>query len=313
MNRVVQTLLVACLLVATVAGVAPIGATPTASAETTCETRVVHDAFRTDESTIRAAANVSAASVRDNTRVTVEQAPGFVRVKGENPNGYCVRFVIELSERVVAPSEVGEVGASNGNQTAMWRAMADFEGNETYTSVEFTLGAHESVTFAPSSARIETLSWAAKAKETGSGLFDGAQQFWNDLFHDDLEQRSYEFSPESESTKTITVSLTNDTDGRTVEEWLGYYRVGEDDWRPISKDVDDPAFYREPGDETVQFTFTQSNVSVKFVANPDHGDKFDHQLAGYRAGFGDLGGFFGGIGDLFGALAIDTTLLEEGR
>lgn len=260
---------------------------PEFAAQSTCKTEVRHDAFNADNQTIQKAANSSANSTVKNTRVIVEQAPGFVRLTSDNPNGYCVRFHVLIDSEVVEPAELGEVEAiRDSNVTAQWHALRNFNTQETYTKVTFTLPPNGSATFAPSEVQIQSLSWAAQANSTAQGVLGRADAKWEQYFGSALEKQVYHYSPDgNDSTSIITVSLRDEQTNRTIEEWLAYSRTdGDEDWDQLRQDPEAPVFYRKSGAHTVQFIFNDPDAEVRFVADPGAKEKFDHQVAGYTEG-----------------------------
>lgn len=256
------------------------------SATESCSNVVTHDAFRYDNETVQAAANGSATSLAQNTEATIEQNSGFIRIKAENPNAYCVKFQVEINETIVSPAEIGPVTSVDGNVTAEWHAIRDFDAGETYTQVTFTLPGASTATFAPSKIRIESLAWTGKA-EKAKGWIDELTDV--DLFGDDdaLTKNTYTFSVENNSSATqqiVTVPLKNSTTDKSISEWHASYKADAGYWQPISKDADAPVFMRRLDDNRLQFIFNDANATVKFVANPGPIDKLDYQLESYRAG-----------------------------
>lgn len=291
-----RTLFVVCLLVVSTlsVGIAPTTATP----ETQCSNMVVHDDYRFDNSTIQQAANGSASSTVSNTKVSVEQDTGFIRVKAKNPNGYCNEVHVRLASEVVPVSELGSIDSIDGNHTTSWHAVRDFEREETYTEVTFTLGAGEQATFAPSDIRVRTLSWTGKAKSVSSGLFGNLSKY-NPLADDDepLEQRTYTYSPETNnSTRYITVALVNQSDDRRIEDWQAVYKQPDGEWRPVTEESDNAVFYRKMDGENVQFIFNDRDATVRFTANPTRWEQAQHEWTIYRSGSDFLSNFsFGGV------------------
>jgi len=278
-----RTILLVAMLLLSLA--VPVGASTPATAAA-CSNTVTVDEFRFDNTTVDAAANDSATVETQNVEVRVEQASGFIRVHGKNPNGYCVRFTVQIDRQIVDPAELGDVDSTNGSTTAEWHAIRDFQRDETFTSVGFTLSPGEEATFAASDLRVKSLSWTGTAKSTGGSWWESLSNF---SLEDDeaLEQRQYTFSAANNSTY-VTVSLRNESTGRSVDDWQAMYRTGSNGWRPISTESDEPVFYRKVGDETIQFVFNDRDAEVRFTANPDMGDKVGYQLDSYSTGWGDL-------------------------
>lgn len=273
--------LVCLLALLAPAGVATQPAVAAEDAE--CSNQVVYDAFRFDDEIVSEAANGSATATAQNTQVTVEQNAGFIRLNATNPNGYCVEFHVRLNDSIVSPAELGEVTSNDDHYSAEWHAVPDFQRDETYTDVVFTLPAGTQAVFAPSKLRVETLSWTGAAKSEGSGLWHSVTSAVSD---DDepLEQRTYTFQP-TDATDRVTVSLTDEETGRTVEEWDAMYRTSnESGWRPVSTDSEAPVFYRQVDDEHVQFVFNDPSAEVKFTANPTTLDKASSSWESWRSG-----------------------------
>jgi hypothetical protein len=291
-TRRLATLLTLVLVTSLVAPAAT--AATTVSADEQCSNMVVHDDFRFDDETVRNAANNSSSSTVSNTKVTVEQATGFVRVTAKNPNGYCNEVHVRIATEIVSPAELGSVSATDRNISADWHAVRDFEREETYTEVVVTLGAAEQATFAPSEVRIKTLAWTGTAKSASDGLLGNLSNY-NPLADDsDLDKRTYIYSPESNnSTRYITISLANDSTGKQVEEWQAVYRTSDGgDWRPIPTEADAPVFYREVDNgENLQFIFNDKTAEVRWTANPTRTERAKYEWTEYRAGIDILSDF----------------------
>jgi len=286
--------LVVVLLVATLA--VPLGAAPATATQQDCPNRVVYDAFRFDNTTVDAAANGSATATAQNTEVRVEQATGFVRINASNPNGYCIEFQVNLAPKIVSPAELGDVDSNEGTRTAGWHAIRDFERDETYTQVVFTLGAGETATFAPSKLRVKSLAWTGDVKDEGGSFWESVSNY---SFGEEkeLKKRTYRFSAEN-TTETITVSLRNESTGKAVDEWQAMYRTSnETGWRPVSTDSQAPVFYRQVGDHRVQFVFNDPDAEVKFTARPTRWDKATYDIESWTAGVDVLDNFLEGLFD----------------
>ncbi|WP_324662409.1 hypothetical protein [Haloarcula sediminis] len=270
-----------------------LGTVSATQTETSCDNTVTHDAFRFDNETISAASNGSATSTARNTEVRVEQSGGFVRVNATNPNGYCVAFTVELSAEIVDPAELGSIESNDGNLTADWHAVRDFEREETYTEVLVTVPPAGQTTIAPSNIRIKSLAWTGTAESAGDSLFDGLPSFGDDEDEDGLQKRTYRYNA-TNTTDTITINLKNDSTDRTVTEWQAMYRLDqESDWRPVHTDSEDPVFYREVGDHRVQFVFNDPDAQLRFTANPTTFDKAKSSWESWWSGVGSIGDLFG--------------------
>ncbi|ADB63917.1 hypothetical protein Htur_5029 (plasmid) [Haloterrigena turkmenica DSM 5511] len=284
---------------------APIGATMPATASTMtmtddqpeCETTVTHDAFRTDNETVTAAQNGTATSTVDNTDVSVDTDVGFVHLNAKNPNGYCVRYVVEMSPDVIDPADLGHIDANNGSETATWRAIHDFDADETYTEVEFVLQGGEEATFAPSKLRVTSLKWTGTAKNATNGWLPQVDLSLGSLFGDgDLEQRQYTLSAENNSEDSVSVSLANESLGKEVSEYQAVYRTDDGRWTPVGTDTGDPVYKSESGDgSVVNFHFNDADAEVEFTANPTAVDKAKHQYRSYLSGIDFLDGIMPGL------------------
>jgi len=288
--------LVAVLLLATAAPTLAVPATATTT-QSDCSTRVTYDAFRFDNATVAAAANGSATVRAQNTEVRVEQATGFLRINASNPNGYCVEFQVNIAPAIVSPAELGDVESTNGNRTAGWHAVHDFERDETYTQVVFTLGPGETATFAPSTVRVKSLSWTGEVKDTGSSWWESISNVSVGEEEEDLEKRTYRFSA-TNTAETVTISLQNESTGKVVEEWQAMYRTSNaSSWRPVSTDSQAPVFYRQVDDYRVQFVFNDADAEVRFTARPTRWDKVQHQWESWNAGTDVIDDFLDGLFD----------------
>lgn len=273
--------LVACALLVSV--LLPVAAGPVRAQESQCSNAVTYDQFRFNNETVAAAANGTATATAKNTEVRVEQAPGFVRVQGTNPNGYCIQFRVRLNASIVSPAELGEITANEGNISAEWHAVRDFERDVTYTEVVFTLPAGSKATFAPSEVRVKSLAWTGDAKSAGGSLWDSLSDF---SIGDPptLEQRTYRFNATSD-TDTITVNLKNGSTGQEVEEWQAMYRTAnQTGWTPVSTDSESAVFYRRIDAHQIQFVFNDATGEVRFTANPSVLDKADHSWDAWWSG-----------------------------
>lgn len=269
-------------------------ATPTS---TSCATTVVHDAFRFDNATIQAANNGSASSTVKNTQAVLEENDVFVRLTAENPNGYCVEFDVQLGPEVVPSSELGSLQSIDGNVSAEWHAVRDFDRDETYTRVTFTLAPGESAVFAPNKARIMQLEWLADAKTESDGIIPTIGSYWPGE-DDDLNKRTYTFGPDQHGSSIITVPLRDQRTDRRIENWQAVYRVDGGRWQPIKTEAGAAVYYQET-DDHVQFYFNDQDAEVEFTANPDSLEKAKQEYREYTAGWSRLGGLIGGDSDLW--------------
>lgn len=289
----VAAVLVIAMVTASIGAVVP--TTTATTAQSDCSNRVVYDTFRFDNETVDAAANGSATTRVQNTEVRVEQDTGFVRVNATNPNGYCVEFSVRLDEKIVSPAELGDVDSNDGSVTAEWHAIRDFERDETYTEVVFTLPANSTASFAPSTIRVKSLAWTGTAKDKGGAWWESISNF-SIGEEEDLQQRTYTFS--GNESETVTISLRNGSTGRTVDEWTAMYRTSnESGWAPVSTDSEAPVFYRTVDEHRVQFVFNDPTAEVRFTANPTAWDKAQHQWDSWTAGASQIDDFLEGLFD----------------
>jgi len=268
--------------------------------ETTCETTVTHDAFRTNNATVTEATNGTASSTVDNTQVSVDTNVAFVHLGAENPNGYCVEYTVEISPDVVEPADLGTIEANNGTETASWRAIHDFDADETYTEVTFVLQPGESATFAPSKVRVQSLKWTGTAKDKAAGVLGGIDLGIGSIFDGgDLEQRKYTLTADNESGDSVSVALSNSSLGKEVTEYQAVYRTSDDGvWVPIETDTSAPVYKSESADgDVVTFHYNDDSAEVEFTANPSVVDKATHQYRAYMAGADWIRGLIPGDGE----------------
>lgn len=281
------------VLVAAVAGSALAGSAVAQDSDS-CETVARHDAYRLNAETVNATVNGSASTTVQNTHVTIEPTTGFVHVDARNPNGYCVRVVVEVAPEIVTPATLGSVDATNSSATATWRAVHDFNRSETYTEITFTLAAGSTASFNPAKARVAALKWTGQAKDASAGWLGGFDApFGDDDSEEPLEKRTYRFTPRND-TDIITVPLENRASNQSIDEYQAVYKTPNRDWRPVSTDSTAPVFKRTLGDgSAVQFQFNE-NATVKFTANPTWTEQAGYQWTSYWSGVDWLDGFFGG-------------------
>lgn len=282
-DSVLSVVLVLSLLAATVVLVllaATMGVGATAAGE--CSNSVHVDAFRADNATIRELQDSGSASTTEkNVGITVSETDAFLRVDARNPNGYCVAVTVEISSDVAPPAELGKISATNSSNTATWEAMQDLEDGETYTRVRFEVPAGSSVQFAPSKLRVQSLSWTGSAESKATGVTDKVKGVFG--FRPELEQNTYEFSPDGAD--TVTVDLTG-PEGERVEEWQAVYQNEHGDWVPVSKTSDESVYYEQETD-SVKFKFN-TKTTVKFTANPGVMDKARHDYQSYTSSWKEI-------------------------
>jgi hypothetical protein len=249
-----------------------------------CETTVTHDAFRTEQSTMDRLANGSVArNVRKNTRVTVGESNQFYRVRGQNPNGYCVQFVVEIGSDAIPPAEMpGKVYANHEDVAAEWNAVHDFDTGQTHTEVVFTLPPGTDATFAPSEVRVVSVAWYSKTTERSKSAW--ANLTSRVLDSPNVSKHRYTLAPGSEGVRTV--QLVNQDTGERITEYRALWRPSpEAAWRPVKTDTDAGVFKQETdGGDAVQFHFKNASAQVRFYANPGFRDDVDYQIKSYLGG-----------------------------
>lgn len=279
--------LLAIVLLAGALAIAPGAAAQESSSA--CSQAVEHD-LTTSAAIAEYNESGAATSTVSNTDVEVEDAPGFVKLHANNPNGYCVAYTVAISPEIVSPADLGTVENNNETVEATWRAIQNLSTGGVYTEVSFTLEAGGTATFAPSTVRVRSLSWTGEAKSRGgsilsavSGWFDGGE----------LEKRHYEITPANGST-AVTVPL--ERGNRTVDEWLATYSVGAGPERDVGTDASKPVYYTE-SDRAVTFHFNDERATVAFTANPKFHEKMHHSGKAYWSGITDVGSWLPGSDD----------------
>lgn len=273
-------IMVLVILVSTALVGVAIGAARTSGATATCEQTVRHDTFRNQEAIDAFNETGQATSRLQNTRVKLEDAPGFIRLRSKNPNGYCVRYVVEVSPEIVSAADLGTIESNSGEVEASWTAAQNLSSGEVRTRVEFTLPAGANATFAPSTVRVQSLSWTGTAKREGSGVVSRAKDLWGSS---KLEQREYEIEP-TRSSSRITVPL--EKDGERIEDWYATYQLNGSS-RSVTQDASEPVYYSESSD-AVTFHFSdravRAGASVSFTAEPTPVESFSHSAESYWSG-----------------------------
>lgn len=260
----------------------------------TCSQDVRHDAFRSQAAVDAFNETGQATSRLKNTKVRVKDATGFVRLRASNPNGYCVKYEVLISPDIVSAADLGTIESNEGEHDATWRAAQNLSSGAVYTRVTFTLPAGTNATWAPSSVRVESLSWTGSAKREGSGVLSGLEDFWGSS---KLEKRKYEIEPTRNSSR-ITVPL--ERDGEKIEDWSARYELNGET-RDVGTDASAPVYY-SGGGESVTFHFSENatDATVTFIAEPTPVERaswsFDAWLSGWELG-----------GDLLDSLPISTS------
>jgi hypothetical protein len=274
--------------------VAPVAA-QTDAGTSSCRTTVEHLSFRTDNDTIRSLANgTQVSSIVDNTRVTIDDTGAFYTLHAENPNGYCVSFVVQVSERALPPAEIpGDVTSNNGQFTATWHSVYNFTDTEMYTEITFTLPSDSEATFAPSELRVIGLSWASRSTSKAESIWDRLTARFDD---DPLEKHTYTLAPGERT--TVVVPLENPETGEKITEYHAIYSInGGETWRDVTQQTTEPVYLREDAAANqLEFTFEDPDARVKFTANPTWRDDLRYQWKTYTSGIDLFGSLFGDDG-----------------
>lgn len=256
---------------------------PDVDRDSSCKQEVKHTAFRATEAIETVNKTGEATSTVDNTHVRVEDVTGFIRLHASNPNGYCVRLIVTIAPEIVPPADLGEVDSVNETSTASWRTHQNLSSGAVYTHIELTLEPGANATFAPSKARVKSLSWTGKAKETGGGILSKVTSLWG---NDKLEKRTYTIEP-SNGSDSITIPL--EQDGQRIEEWQATYTF-KGETRGVTQDADKPVFFTE-SEDSVTFHFNNESAEVTFTAEPTLVDKARYRGSSYISGLKELGGW----------------------
>jgi len=264
-----------------------------AAAQSDCSTTVVHDSFKTNPTAVEALANgTEVRSTENNTQVTIAESNRFYNLDFSNPNAYCVEYIVEISPNAIPTTSIpGNIKSNDGQHTAEWESVGDWEQDETFTRVTVTLPASTSASFSPSADRVSVLNWADSQKRESTGIIDNFTSGLSDEEENSgLEQREYILDPD-ESTE-INVELTRENSSERVDEWQAQYRTSDNgDWKPITQDAEDPVFYQERGQDgdTIRFTFNDPNGQVRFIAEPTRAEKLEYESDSYFTSWEDLG------------------------
>lgn len=261
-----------------------LGAVELASSQETpaaeCGQSVTHTGLMSSEAVAAFNESGEATSRLSNTVVTVEDAPAFVRLRVDNPNGYCVRFTVDVSPEIVPPADLGTVESNSGQLEASWRAVQNLSAGTVRTRVTFTVPANTNATFAPSTVRVRSLAWTGEVKKRGGSIFDSI----SDVFSDSaLEKRRYTIEP-TESSSAVTVPLEDA--GRSVDDWLATYQL-DGSRRAVSQDASAPVYYTESR-SSVTFHFNDKDATVTFVADPTAVDRLRQSASSYTSGLRGL-------------------------
>ncbi|WP_440767505.1 hypothetical protein [Natronorubrum sp. DTA7] len=250
---------------------------------------VTHDDYLTDPALESEFNDTSSVELIDrNVRTSIEETEAFVRIEAENPNAYPVEMTMKVHPDIIPPAEVGKVSSTNDEVTSKWQNTHDFERDESYTEITFEMDAESEVTFAPSRVRVLGIAWK-DSTTSGDGLLDRVP---NPFSSDDLDERNYRMNSSGGTIQTVPLE---NSEGQSIDDWHAVYRTGpDDDWKPISTDSSDPAFYRTTdGGEAVQFHFdsndhAEGEVEVEFTANPNPLDTMKYDIRSFTAGLSDM-------------------------
>ena len=284
------------LLLTTSLGVAAL-ATSTALAQedddrdTNCETVVVHDAFMEDQEAIDALANGSTVrSTEANTRVTLGENNTFYQVEGQNPNAYCVHFVVKVSDEAIPPAQLpADIKSNDGEHEASWNAVHNFSSSETHTEIEFTLPAETTAKWSPQEMRIASIAWASESRDKASGLFDRLHEIAGG--EDEVAQRKYDISANATG-EQVTVPLENPRTGENIDKWTARYTTNDGEtWHKLDTSAEDPVYYSKPDDSSIRLTFNDPDARVKFVANPTRRDEIAEEWTMWKSGIKEIGDY----------------------
>jgi len=271
-----------------------IGASPTvmvagatsSNQTATCSTVVQHNKFRTDNATVDALVNgTTVQSTVQNTRVTLSKTNTFYRLNATNPNGYCVHFIVRVANRGMPPAHLpGKVDSNDGNVTATWEAIYDYNKSQMYTRIAFTLPAASSATFAPSEYRVKILAWKSQGTSKATNWWSNLKSKFSKSH---VTKRHYQIK--SSSTRSypqeVVVPLRNPQTGEQVNKIASMYSTNSGKtWKPVGTDTSNPV-YKETvqNGSAVRFTFNKQ-AQVKFVTNPTWLDKQRQHMQAYQAG-----------------------------
>lgn len=259
-----------------------------------CETSIYYDEFRTNQEVVdEANESGSAAVVKQNTRVKINDSDAFYRITAENPNSYCVEMTADVSEEIFPPTNLGEVDSLDKKTVARWTDVHDFETQTAHTELTFTVPANSTVKFAPSKPTVFLPAWRDSQKREAEGLLDRVTDY--SPFGDDeegLEKRVYTFNGSDRNSVPVRLDNPNESEQR-IEEWNAVYRLSPDEpWKPVDTDTEDPVYYRELGDDKVEFVMNDNNAVIEFRANPTTKDEIVDDVRSYRRSFHDLSSFW---------------------
>lgn len=262
----------------------------TAQENTSCQTVVEHDAYMEDEEAINALANgTEVRSTERNTRVSLGENNTFYRIKGENPNSYCVHFVVKVDSEAMPPAQLpAEIQSNDGEHEASWDAVHNFSSGETHTQIEFTLPADTEARWSPNEIRIASIAWASESRNKAEGLLGRLQERFGG--EEDVAQRKYDIEAEAAG-EQVTIPLENPQTGEDVDEWSTRYTTNDGyTWHKLGTSAEAPVFYNEAENgESIRLTFNDPDARVKFVADPSPTDKLNEQFTMWTSGVKEIG------------------------
>ena len=281
----------ACLLAVSLATPAVLaGSAQEKEQEPTCQTEVAHDAFLNDEAVIEEFNKTgSTRDIKRNTRVTIEETSSFYRVKGENPNSYCVHATVSVSPEILPPTNLGTISSNNDVTTAEWQDVLNFDRQKAHTEITFIMPPNSTVLFAPSKPTVLIPAWRDEKKHDAQGIISSIKEKFSDE-EEPLEKRTYTFS--SSGSPSVTIPLTNQEDeNQSITDWRAVYRTSESEpWAPVDQESDAPVFYQTVEDgEKVRFYFNDESAIVEFTANPTLRDRGRWEVRSFWRSWNDLG------------------------
>lgn len=286
-RRTLSLALAALLVAATLTGAGATSALAQESEDAVCdaENTLTFDEFRSDDPTLSAFADSGNESItKSNTEVRVNTDGAFARVSVTNPNTYCIQVAVEMADEVVTPSTLGTIDATDASVTADWRAVHDFDSEETYTDITATIPAETTATFAPSKLRIKSLGWTDLGDSSGilSDIRDSLG-----LDGSAVENRTHTVDGNTSEQVTIPLTHPENADER-IEGWQATYTLDDDPGPNIlSQDSGDPVFYRTVDDgDAIEIVYNE-RATVEFTADPTIRDRVEFELDSFLSSLRD--------------------------
>lgn len=279
------------LLLTTALGVGALAsASVVQGAETSCETVVVHDAYMEDQEAIDALANGSEVrSTERNTRVVLGENNTFYQVEGQNPNTYCVHFVVKVDSEAMPPAQLpAAIKSNDGEHEASWDAVHNFSSGETHTEIAFTLPPETTAKWSPHEMRIASIAWASESRDKARGLLD---RFYQKVGgEDEVAKRKYDIAANTTG-EQVTIPLENPKTGEDIDKWSARYTTNDGyTWHKLGTNAEDPVFYTKAQDgSSIRLTFNDPDARVKFVANPTRRDELEEEWTMWTSGLKEIG------------------------